>query len=91
MSETVDSLYITTKSHKKLRKLVKHLKSLGLDVSGDTKNVRHNGLIIWNKGLKGTVTVSSFSGVNNRIKIKELLKTETKYELFEMIDSIYVY
>lgn len=90
MSETIDSLYITTKSHKKFRKLVKHLKSLGLEIKGDAKDPTNNSLVIWNKGLKGRVTVSNFSGVDNRVKIKALLKTETIYELFEVIDSISV-
>ena len=66
-----------------------HLDDLGLDIEYEFIDDSDNTLVIWNKGLKGTVSIRKNDDLaKNPIKIKKIMKTKTKKELFNLIDSL---
>jgi len=86
-NKTIDQVFISTKNHEKLVKLSNHLDDLGLEVGFVEES--DNTLAIWNKNLKGTVSAWQDDDLEkNPIKIKKIMKTETKEELFDLIDAL---
>ena len=88
-NETIDKVFISTKNHEKFVALAMHLYDLGLDIKHESIDDSDNTLIIWNKGLKGTVLIWKNDDLSkNPIKIKKIMETKTKEELFNLIDAL---
>ena len=88
-NKTIDQVYISTKNHEKFVALAMHLNDLGLGIEYESIDDSDNTLVIWNKGLKGTVSIRQDDDLaKNPIKIKKIMKTKTKEELFDLIDAL---
>ena len=88
-NKTIDQVFISTKNHEKFVALAMHLNDLGLVIEYGSIDDSDNTLVIWNKGLKGTVSIWQDDDLaKNPIKIKKIMKTKTKKELFNLIDSL---